>query len=197
MIGYLTGKIISLTPTRLLIDVNGVGYIVNITINTYEKLHALTGNVSVFTYLNVKQDGMDLYGFHSQGEKDMFELLISINGIGPKLALGILSGIQTDELKDAIQFGNLNRIKAIPGIGKKTAERLVLELKDKISQVIDETTVTGSSGSYVIKTDAITALSTLGYAPKFAEKYVKQILDENPNIQLENLIKTALALLNK
>jgi Holliday junction DNA helicase RuvA len=197
MIGYLTGKIVSLTPTRLLIDVNGVGYIVNITINTYEKLHTSTGNVSVFTYLNVKQDGMDLYGFHSQGEKDMFELLISINGIGPKLALGILSGIQTDELKDAIQFGNLNRIKAIPGIGKKTAERLVLELKDKISQVIDETTVTGSSGSYVIKTDAITALSTLGYAPKFAEKYVKQILDENPNIQLENLIKTALALLNK
>ncbi len=197
MIGFLTGKIASLSPTRLLIDVNGVGYIVNISINTYEKLHAQTGIVSVFTHLNVKQDGMDLFGFHSQSEKDMFELLISINGIGPKLALGILSGIQTDELKDAIHFGNLNRIKAIPGIGKKTAERLVLELKDKISQVVDDTTISSSSGSFAIKNDAITALSTLGYAPKFAEKYVKQILDDNPNIQLENLIKSALALLNK
>lgn len=197
MIGYLTGKIVSLNPTRLLIDVNGVGYIVNISINTYEKLHSQTSTVSVFTYLNVKQDGMDLFGFHSQGEKDMFELLISINGIGPKLALGILSGIQTDELKDAILFGNINRIKAIPGIGKKTAERLVLELKDKISQVVDDSPISGAKGTYTIKNDAITALSTLGYAPKFAEKYIKQICDENPNIQLEDLIKTALALLNK
>ncbi|MFH0734908.1 MAG: Holliday junction branch migration protein RuvA [bacterium] len=197
MIGYLTGKIISLIPSRLLIDVNGVGYIVHISLNTYEKLNSKENPVSVYTYLSVKQDSLDLFGFFTQTEKDMFELLISINGIGPKLALGVLSGIQTDDLKNAIQFGDAARIKAIPGIGKKTADRLILELKDKMGLIADDISTTTSTKAYTVKNDAVSALNMLGYSPKVSEKIIKQIIDEKPAISLEDLIKSALIQLNK
>ncbi|RMD51493.1 MAG: Holliday junction branch migration protein RuvA, partial [Ignavibacteria bacterium] len=131
MIGYLRGKIVSKKPTQIILDVNGVGYLINITTSTFETI----GNkeeISLFTYLSVKEDSLTLYGFSSVAEKEMFQLLISISGIGPKLAQGILSGIQIDELKSAIQEGNVTRIVAIPGIGRKTAERLLVELRDKV-----------------------------------------------------------------
>ncbi|HPN38869.1 MAG TPA: Holliday junction branch migration protein RuvA [Melioribacteraceae bacterium] len=197
MIGYLKGNIINLAPTKLLLDVNGVGYNIFISLNTYNKLNSLQNPVAVFTHLSVRQDSMDLYGFYSASEKEMFELLISVTGIGPKLALGILSGIQTDELKNAVSMGNIGRIKAVPGIGKKTAERLILELKDKMFQIKDETTSTGFSKSFEIKADAVAALNMLGYSPKFTEKIIKQVLDDTPNISLEELIKLALSYLNK
>src|SRR5690606_36512518 len=123
MIGFLTGKIISSKPTRIIIDVNGVGYIVNISINTFEKI-AEKESISLFIYTNVREDSITLFGFFTEGEKEMFEHLISVNGIGPKLAISILSGIRTDELKSAIQVSDISRIIAIPGIGRKTAERL-------------------------------------------------------------------------
>ncbi len=197
MIGYLKGSIINLAPTKLLLDVNGVGYSVFISLNTYNKLNGANNPVAVFTYLAVRQDSLDLYGFFTQTEKDMFELLISVTGIGPKLALGILSGIQTDELKNAVSTGNINRIKAIPGIGKKTAERLILELKDKMSTIKDDFSVSNFGKAYEIKSDAIAALNMLGYHPKITEKIIKQIVDEKPDIQLEDLIKSALSFLNK
>ncbi len=197
MIGYLKGNIINLAPTKLLLEVNGVGYNVFISLNTYNKLNNLPNPVAVFTHLSVRQDSLDLYGFYSTSEKEMFELLISVTGIGPKLALGILSGIQTDELKNAVSSGNIGRIKAVPGIGKKTAERLILELKDKMFQIKDETVSFGSPKAFEIKTDAVAALNMLGYSPKFTEKVIKQILEENPNISLEELIKLSLSYLNK
>jgi len=197
MIGYLKGNIINIAPTKLLLEVNGVGYNIFISLNTYNKLNSLQNPVSVFTYLSVRQDSLDLYGFFSNSEKEMFELLISVTGIGPKLALQILSGIQTDELKNAVSTGNINRIKAVPGIGKKTAERLILELKDKMFQIKDDNASSVSSKSFEIRTDALSALNMLGYSPKFAEKVIKQILDENPNVTLGELIKLALSYLNK
>ncbi len=192
MIGYLSGKIISSRPTKILLDVNGVGYLVNISINTFEQV---TGkeSVALFIYTSVKEDSISLFGFFSEAEKEMFELLISINGIGPRLALSILSGIRVDELKHAIQSANISRIVAVPGIGRKTAERLVLELKSKVDQVKGEE----KEISFSIKNEAVAALTTLGYNYKIAENTVRSILNTEPDIPLEELIKKALGILNK
>lgn len=192
MIGYLSGKIISSKPTRITLDVNGVGYVVNISINTFEKISEKS-SVSLFIYTSVKEDSISLFGFYSESEKGMFELLISVNGIGPKLALGILSGIQVDELKQAIISGDISRIVSIPGIGRKTAERLVLELKSKVDSVAEDDKEKVPSS---IKNEAIAALMTLGYSPKQAEKSVKDVLAAEPKATLEDLIKKALSNVN-
>ena len=193
MIGYLTGKIISLKPTKVLLDVNGVGYAVSISINTFENISEKE-TVSLFIYTSVKEDSITLYGFFTEPEKQMFELLISITGIGPKLAQSILSGIQTDDLKDAIQRGDVSRIIAVPGIGRKTGERLVLELKNKVDQVSEE----GTRGIPLsIKNEAAAALTTLGYNSKVADKIIRDILSTEPNLSLEELIKRSLSNLNK
>jgi holliday junction DNA helicase RuvA len=192
MIGFLSGKIITSKPTKILLDVNGVGYLVNISINTFEQI---TGkeSVSLFIYTSVKEDSISLFGFFSEAEKEMFELLISINGIGPKLAVSILSGIRVDELKHAIQSANVSRIVAVPGIGRKTAERLVLELKSRVDQVKGNE----KEISFSIKNEAVAALTTLGYNSKLAEKTVREILNLKTDISLEDLIKKALGHLNK
>ena len=194
MIGYLHGKIISKKPTKLLLDVGGVGYLVNISINTFEKLSDKT-EVSLFTHLSVREDAMDLYGFFSVAEKEMFELLIGVSGIGPKSAQSILSGIQIDDLKDALKAGNVSRLISIPGIGRKTAERLMIELRDKIDSV-SETGETVSFGVSTVRGDAIAALVNLGYNQKIAERAVRAVTDKSPNISIEDLIKEALTNLN-
>jgi Holliday junction DNA helicase RuvA len=192
MIGFLTGKIISFKPTQIILDVNGVGYLVNISITTFEKISEKE-TVSLFIHTNVKEDSITLFGFFTQSEKEMFELLISISGIGPKLGLGILSGIVVDDLKSAISNGNVSRLIAIPGIGRKTAERVVLELRNKVDTIRDEGTTKETSA----KDEAISALSTLGYQRQISEKVVGDLLSENPNYSLEELIRKALAELNK
>ncbi len=194
MIGYLHGKIISKKPTRLLLDIGGVGYAVNISINTFEKLSDKT-EVSLFTHLHVREDAMDLYGFFSVAEKEMFELLIGVSGIGPKSAQTILSGIQIDDLKEALKTGNVSRLISIPGIGRKTAERLMIELRDKVDSV-SETGETTMPGVSTVRTDAIAALVNLGYNQKIAERSIRSITDKSPNISIEDLIKEALMNLN-
>lgn len=196
MIGYLTGKIISKKPTQLLLDVNGVGYLINITIPTFEKLGNEKEETSIHTYLHVKEDSLTLYGFSSEPEKKIFELLISISGIGPKLAQSILSGIQTAELIEAIRTANLNRIVAVPGIGKKTGERLIIELKDKVSSLASEE-MESVAPAFTIMNDAVKALVNLGYNQKTAENSIRKILDGNPDATIEELIKDALSYLNK
>lgn len=195
MIGYLTGKIVLKKPTKIIIDVSGVGYLVNISISTFEKIPDEAEVVSLFTYLNVKEDALDLYGFWTIEEKEMFELLISVSGIGPKIAQSILSAIQIDELKESIKFGNLSRLTATPGVGRKTAERMILELKDKIDSLeqIDMTKISGFS----IKNDAVLALTNLGYNQKTAVNVIRQIMESKPNISIEDLVKEALIKLNK
>lgn len=192
MIGYLTGKIISSKPTQIILDVNGVGYLVNISISTFEKISEKE-SVSLFIHTSVKEDSITLFGFYTQSEKEMFELLISISGIGPKVSLGILSGIAVDELKDAIANGNVSRLIAIPGIGRKTAERVVLELRNKVDSIKSD----GSIKETSVKDEAVSALATLGYQRQIAEKVVRDLLSENPNYSLEELIRKALAGLNK
>ena len=192
MIGYLTGKIISTKPTKILLDVNGVGYEVRISINTFEKLSG-KNSISLHIYTNVKEDSITLFGFYSEAEKEMFELLISISGVGPKSALSLLSGISTDDLKQAIITSNVERIIAVPGIGRKTAERLILELKNKVREIKEEGV---SSTKPSLQKEAVSALTTLGYNLVSSEKAVNKILSDLPNCSLEELIKGSLKELN-
>ncbi len=192
MIGFLKGKIISAKPTRLLLDVNGVGYAVFISIMTFEKISD-SDTVSLFIYTNVKEDSITLFGFYTEAEKEMFELLISVSGIGPKTALSVLSGIRIDDLKSAIQNNEIGRITAVPGIGRKTAERLMLELRSKVDHIVSE-----GEGEipYNIRSEAVSALTTLGYNIKVAEKVIRDILTNNSSLSVEELIKKALSVLN-
>ncbi len=194
MIGYLTGKLVSKKPTQLILDVNGVGYLVNISITTFEKIPQEKEEISLFTYLSVKEDALDLYGFFTMAEKEMFELLIGVNGIGPKLAQSILSGIEIQELKEALKLGNLSRIIAIPGIGRKTGERLLIELRDKVESLAESFDTVISSSS--VKSDAVAALLSLGYNQKISEKVIRKLVDAKPEIQIEELVKEALSELN-
>lgn len=197
MIGYLTGKIIAKKPTKILLDVNGVGYSVHISISTFEKLPELNELTSLYIYTSVKEDAIDLYGFSSPAEKEMFELLISVSGIGPRLAQSLLSGIQVDELKYAIDEGNLSRITAVPGIGRKTAERLLVELRDKMNKLTESFESAEAGAPSSIRSDAIAALVNLGYNLKTAEKAVRSIMNSKPTSTIEDVIKEALANLNK
>lgn len=194
MIGHLSGKIIMKKPTKIIIDVAGVGYLVNISINTFEKI-ADREEVSLYTYLSVKEDSLDLYGFYSIAEKEMFELLIGVNGIGPKTAQSILSGIQIEDLKEALKTGNISRIISVPGIGRKTAERMMIELRDKVESLAESS---GDSpiGVSSVRGDAIAALVNLGYNQKVADRAVRAVTDRNPNISIEDLVKESLSLLN-
>lgn len=193
MIGHLTGKIITIKPTLILLDVNGVGYEIRISINTFERISGKE-SISLFIYTNVKEDSITLFGFYSEVEKDMFELLITINGVGPKSALSLLSGISTDDLKQAIVTNNVERMIAVPGIGRKTAERLILELKNKVRDIKDEGI---SSTKPSLQKEALAALSTLGYNYSSSEKAVNKILAELPEVSLEELIKRSLKELNR
>ena len=193
MIGFLKGKIISSKPTHILLDVNGVGYTIKISINTFERISGKE-TVSLFIHTNVKEDSISLFGFYSEAEKEMFELLISINGVGPKSALSLLSGISTDDLKQAIITNNIERIVAVPGIGSKTAERLILELKNKVRDIKEEG-VTPAKPS--LQKEAVAALTTLGYNLASSEKAVNKILSELPISSLEGLIKRSLKELNR
>lgn len=193
MIGFLSGKTISIKPTQLLLDVNGVGYQIFIPISTFEKI-AENSAVSLFIYTYIREDIINLYGFYSEQEKQMFEMLISISGIGPKVALSILSGITVDDLSHAILNGNIGRLVSIPGVGRKTAERIVLELKSKVSEFeIDST----NQIDYSLRQQAITALVTLGYNQKNSEKVVRGLLALHPSLTLEDIIKKSLAEFNK
>lgn len=197
MIAQISGKIISKKPTQVLIDVNGIGYSIFISINTFDKLPEVNEKILLQTYLSVKEDSLTLFGFYTISEKEMFETLIGINGVGPKLAQGILSGITTQELKNAISQNNVSRLVAIPGVGKKTAERMIIELRDKIDKVSDSGDSSIDSKTISIRDDAVGALLGLGYNQKTAEKIIRNLLDENPTFTLEELIKESLRNLNK
>lgn len=189
MIGYLSGKLLIKKPTQLLIDVNGVGYEVAISLMTFERIGD-SAEASLFIHTNVSQEAITLFGFISEDEREMFRLLISVSGVGPKTALALLSGIRVDELRFAIETGDTHRIHAAPGIGKKTADRLVLELKGKVSSIqSSSTTMFSQRGA---RAEALTALITLGFNQKTAEKVVGALCDENPAATVEEVVKQAL-----
>lgn len=192
MIGALTGTLALKKPTKVILDVNGIGFEINISLASFEKLPNEKETVTLYTHLAVREDSMTLFGFSSQLEKEMFELLITVNGIGPKLALNIISGIQIEELKVSIQTQNVARLVSVPGVGRKTAERILLDLRDKVEKL------DGASGAFAVssvRNDAVAALLTLGYSRPAAEKAVRDVIKDNSAI--EDVIKDALAELKK
>lgn len=191
MYAYLEGKFTFKSPAQVYLDVNGVGYEVNISLNTYGFVQHLSEG-RLFTHLQIKEDAHTLYGFFEKEEKDIFLLLISVSGVGASTARMMLSSIKADDVSRAIIQGNVKLLESVKGIGKKTAERLVLELKDKISKQPVNLDVSGSVGNN-LEQDALQALTALGIARNQAEQSIKKVIREEPGIkQLEILIKKAL-----
>lgn len=192
MIGSLRGKLIEKQPTSALLDVHGVGYEVFIPVSTSEKLPAAESVVTLYTYLHVREDVLQLYGFATQEEKKMFINLIGVSGIGPKVALGILSGLPVREIYGSIRDGDISRLTRLPGVGKKTAERLLLELRDKVSLPGGEMAGAAGTGGSRAWQEAVLALTSLGYARSAVEKALQGILAETETTDVEMLIKLAL-----
>ncbi len=173
MIGYLTGQLLQKKPNLVVVDVHGVGYEVQIPLTSFYELPAEGNEVSLKIYTHVREDQISLFGFHTQREKDLFLKLISISGIGPKLGISILSGARVEELAQAIAEANLARLTAIPGIGRKTAERLVLELKSQVTPFLlpEQAHAAPEAGKVDgLQEDVLSALVNLGYPRPAAEK---------------------------
>ncbi len=199
MIALLTGKIAYKSPAFIILDVNGVGYRVQIPLSTYYDLPDEGGTVSLNIYTHVKEDAISLFGFRTPAEKDFFQLLISVSGIGPKMGRDILSNIQVDELGQSIVRGDLARLSRIPGIGRKTAERLVLELKDKVLKLdIVPPAKEGPSRPVApgLKDDVASALVNLGYKEAVVNKVLAEMTIP-PDASMELVLKQALKLLMK
>ena len=200
MIARLTGKVAHKSTEHIILDVNGVGYQLFVPLSTYYELPDEGGDISLNTYLSVREDALTLYGFCSIDEKNIFMKLVSINGVGPKLGLGVLSGIAISDLINAIETHDIQKLTTIPGVGKKTAERMALELKDKIKGMEfvgvsrQESTVSLENR---LNDDVISALTNLGYKQNTAEDALKAALKESDDISLEKLLKLSLNILSK
>lgn len=190
MIGWLSGTIIYLKPTELLLNVSGTGYRVVIPFTTYQHLNGKP-EASVFVSTYVREDQLRLFGFHSETERDFFELLIRINGIGPTMAVSILSAISVVDFEDALKEGNTAALTRIPGIGKAKAEKLIFELSRKKLPSVSRD-ASGNTG-HSLKNDAIEALNSLGFDVKKSETAVNSIMETDSQITLEKLIKIALS----
>ncbi|WP_372746067.1 Holliday junction branch migration protein RuvA [Lutibacter sp.] len=190
MITHLRGKLVEKNPTFVVIEANGVGYWLNISLNTFTLLPN-EESVFLYTHLSVKEDSHTLYGFISKVEREIFRLLISVSGVGPSIARTMLSSMTTDEIQRAIASGNVGLIQSVKGIGAKTAQRVLVDLRDKISNtfLVDEVSNIQSNTS---KNEALSALEVLGFNKKQAEKVIDKILMEDTLASVEVLIKKAL-----
>ena len=190
MITHIRGRLVEKNPTEVVIDVNGVGYLLHISLHTYSLLSD-SEDIKLYTHLQVKEDSHTLFGFADKFERELFRLLISISGIGASIARTMLSSLHPDQVKNAIATGDVLTIQSIKGIGAKTAQRVIIELKDKILKVydIDEVSVSQNNTN---KEEALSALETLGFNRKQAEKVVDKVIQSNPEETVENIIKQAL-----
>ena len=196
MIDQISGKIISINDNYVVLEVGGLGIKVNISANFASKL-VNEDLITLVTYLNVREDALDLYGFKNDSERNLFLMLISISGIGPKLAVSILSGVELEELKSNILSGDIKSLTSIPGVGAKTAKRIIIELKDKLSKTT--TTELGFEDDYSsnISKDVLSALVGLGYSESMATEVIKRINPAKSNKSIESLIKESLKILNE
>lgn len=196
MIATLRGTLAVKSPTEIVVDVAGVGYGLSIPLSTYEALGAVDTHVHIYTHLHVREDHLQLFGFATEEERAVFRLLIAVTGIGPKMAQGILSGIPVPDLKRHLAAGNTGALTTIPGVGRKLAERLVLELREKIARTgtAEGTSNLPSDPRGRVRAEALLALTSLGYNRAVAEKAVRAAQDEFPDQPppLETLLKTAL-----
>jgi len=178
VIAHLRGRILEKQPTRVVVDVGGVGYDVAVPLSTFYGLGEAGAEVALRVHTHVREDALALYGFATVLELDLFNRLISISGIGPKLALAVLSGIEPPDLVSAIERGDLARLTAIPGVGKKTSERIVLELRDRLPRAHPPAAASGAAAAdgLIVRDDLLSALMNLGYHRPLAEKGVDAAL---------------------
>ena len=189
MITFLKGKLIEKNPTDIVLDVNGVGYRVNISLNTFSEIDD-NENCFIYTYFHVKEDAQILYGFSNKEERYVFKLLISVSGIGPNTAQVIMSSMSPENLQRAVMTNDIESIKSVKGIGLKSAQRLILDLKDKISKISLQDS--SSRINNTIKDEALSALKMLGFARKNIETVIDKILLDSEDITVEDLIKQVL-----
>jgi len=194
MIAFLRGRVLDKHPNRIIVDVNGVGYEVNVPLSTFYDVGDAGAEVSLHVHTHVREEALQLFGFLTPLEQLLFERLINISGIGPKLAIAVLSGIDTGELVISVQRADVARLTRIPGIGKKTAERIVLELKDRLADVAvpagggTAQTPTGDR----LRDDLVSALENLGYHRPLAEKAADAARSRDANVTFEDALKSAL-----
>lgn len=203
MIAYLSGKLLEKQANTIIIDVGGVGYDVTIPLSTFYDLGEVGSDVQIRIHTVVREDAFALFGFKTLREKELFLHLISVSGIGPKSAITALSGMSADEIISAIRQNDLARLNSIPGVGKKTAERLVIELRDKIaklsgvaSEEVKTEGISQNSGDDIYD-DALSALLNLGYQRNSAEKVLKQAMQEGTELSVQKLLRKSLQLLAK
>lgn len=195
MIGQLRGKLLAKNPPEVLIEVGGVGYEVQVPMSTLYELPDVGREVLLHTHFVVREDAQLLYGFHDLKSKSMFRSLIKVNGVGPKMGLGILSGMQADEFVRTVRGNDVNAMIKMPGIGKKTAERLIIEMRDRLDEWGDTSGATTSNAAVTssVSRDAETALISLGYKPPQAARSIAIVMKEHPEIEdSEALIRLAL-----
>lgn len=190
MINHIQGKLVEKNPTDVVIDCNGVGYLLNISLNTFSQIPDRE-QIKLFAYLLVREDSHTLYGFSSLAEREIFKLLISVSGIGANTARMMLSSLTPQQVKEGIALGDVALIQSVKGIGAKTAARVILDLKDKVLKVydIDEVSVNKNNTN---KDEALSALEVLGFAKKQAERVLDKIVTQQPEANVETLIKQAL-----
>jgi Holliday junction DNA helicase RuvA len=197
MIGQLRGRLAEKRPNQVLVDVGGVGYVVAVPLSTYAALGELHTEVTLLIHTHVREDALALYGFVSAREKHFFEMLLSASGVGPTLALKILSGMNVEELIPAIRTGDVVRLTKIPGVGRKTAERMVVELKDKLDAVVVEAGKPAAVVSVAgVPEDVVSALVNLGYEQRAAESAVAEAKREAGTNNFEKLLRASLQALS-
>ena len=190
MIAHIQGKLVEKTPTEVVIDCNGVGYHIHISLHTYSLLPA-TDFIKLFTFLQVKEDSHSLFGFVEKSERELFKLLLSVSGIGANIARTMLSSLDPKQIIHAIGSGDVATIQSIKGIGGKTAQRVILDLKDKVLKIYDLDEISISSHN-INREESLSALEVLGYQRKASEKIVDKIILDNPSATVEMIIKQAL-----
>ena len=190
MIAHIKGRLIEKSPTKIVVEVNGIGYDINISLNTFEKIGD-DENITIYTHLQKKEDADILFGFMTKSERKLFQQLISVSGIGPSTARTILSSISPVEIQEALISEDLNTIKSIKGIGLKTAQRLIIELKDKVD-IFEKNDLDLAQEKFNVKLEALKALEVLGFSRSKSEKVVNEIYFKDKNIELQQLIKKSL-----
>lgn len=194
MYDYIKGSLEELNPAEAVIECNGIGYLLQISLNTYERLRDAK-ETKLYIYHHVREDEETLYGFYNKEERRIFTLLISVSGIGPNTARMVLSSLTSDEVSAAIAAGDVNRIKAVKGIGLKTAQKVIIELKDKIAKGSGPAMDLSAGGNGANVSEACSALVMLGFAKTAVEKAVASIVKKEPGLSLEDIIKKALKIL--
>ena len=190
MITHLKGKLVEKSPTNVVIEVNGIGYWVNISLTTFSQIPD-NENIKLYTHLQIKEDSHSLYGFYSKKEREIFRLLISVSGVGTSTARTMLSSLNPHQVVEAISSNNVSIVQSVKGIGSKTAQRLIIELRDKILKIydLDETYVNSNNTT---REEALSALEVLGINKKSSERLVDNIIKENQDISVEEIIKETL-----